>query len=144
MVVRIAGYGYQKGFAGHFHNANSVAALRDIPGLVVASPARPEDAGAMLRTLVAAGLADGTVSVFLEPIALYHTRDLHAEGDGLWTDVYPEPGQWEAAHVPIGAARTYGKGTDLTLVTWGNGRSEEHTSELQSRGHLVCRLLLDK
>src|SRR5207253_11349568 len=23
-------------------------------------------------------------------------------------------------------------------------RSEEHTSELQSRGHLVCRLLLDK
>src|SRR5690625_6205093 len=22
----------------------------------------------------------------------------------------------------------------------GNGRSEEHTSELQSRGHLVCRL----
>src|SRR5690625_1214762 len=27
-------------------------------------------------------------------------------------------------------------------VRWG--RSEEHTSELQSRGHLVCRLLLEK
>src|SRR6266508_87661 len=26
----------------------------------------------------------------------------------------------------------------------GGGRSEEHTSELQSRGHLVCRLLLEK
>src|SRR5437870_6729775 len=26
----------------------------------------------------------------------------------------------------------------------GKGRSEEHTSELQSRGHLVCRLLLEK
>src|SRR5690625_6406918 len=25
-----------------------------------------------------------------------------------------------------------------------NDRSEEHTSELQSRGHLVCRLLLEK
>src|SRR5690625_6726295 len=25
-----------------------------------------------------------------------------------------------------------------------NLRSEEHTSELQSRGHLVCRLLLEK
>src|SRR5690625_7023397 len=25
----------------------------------------------------------------------------------------------------------------------GDQRSEEHTSELQSRGHLVCRLLLD-
>src|SRR5690625_5984420 len=26
----------------------------------------------------------------------------------------------------------------------GGDRSEEHTSELQSRGHLVCRLLLEK
>src|SRR5439155_22576687 len=26
----------------------------------------------------------------------------------------------------------------------GPARSEEHTSELQSRGHLVCRLLLEK
>src|SRR5439155_17886428 len=26
----------------------------------------------------------------------------------------------------------------------GETRSEEHTSELQSRGHLVCRLLLEK
>src|SRR5690625_6656470 len=29
----------------------------------------------------------------------------------------------------------------LHLTCW---RSEEHTSELQSRGHLVCRLLLEK
>src|SRR5690625_6857128 len=29
---------------------------------------------------------------------------------------------------------------EVTLVQ----RSEEHTSELQSRGHLVCRLLLEK
>src|SRR5437870_10094598 len=27
---------------------------------------------------------------------------------------------------------------------WARARSEEHTSELQSRGHLVCRLLLEK
>src|SRR5690625_6110531 len=27
---------------------------------------------------------------------------------------------------------------------WWKARSEEHTSELQSRGHLVCRLLLEK
>src|SRR5829696_27453 len=40
MVVRIAGYGYQKGFGGHFHNDNSLGGLRDIPGIVVASPAR--------------------------------------------------------------------------------------------------------
>src|SRR5439155_9631319 len=29
-------------------------------------------------------------------------------------------------------------------AVWGALRSEEHTSELQSRGHLVCRLLLEK
>src|SRR5215510_16479713 len=30
-------------------------------------------------------------------------------------------------------------------ASWcGSARSEEHTSELQSRGHLVCRLLLEK
>src|SRR5439155_20191872 len=31
-----------------------------------------------------------------------------------------------------------------TAVASSLGRSEEHTSELQSRGHLVCRLLLEK
>src|SRR5690625_3916350 len=30
------------------------------------------------------------------------------------------------------------------LILQGAARSEEHTSELQSRGHLVCRLLLEK
>src|SRR5690625_6318656 len=29
-------------------------------------------------------------------------------------------------------------------ITRSMQRSEEHTSELQSRGHLVCRLLLEK
>src|SRR5690625_2187100 len=32
----------------------------------------------------------------------------------------------------------------FTLSNHSFGRSEEHTSELQSRGHLVCRLLLEK
>src|SRR5690625_6995126 len=32
----------------------------------------------------------------------------------------------------------------LTPTDVGTERSEEHTSELQSRGHLVCRLLLEK
>jgi 2-oxoisovalerate dehydrogenase E1 component len=121
MVVRIAGYAYQKGFGGHFHNDNSVGVLRDIPGLVIASPSRPEDAAAMLRTCVAAARVDGRVCAFLEPIALYHTRDLHAEGDGGWTAPYLRPEQWAETHVPIGRARTYGEGADLTVVTFGNG-----------------------
>src|SRR5215217_8164510 len=32
----------------------------------------------------------------------------------------------------------------LTFALDGGGRSEEHTSELQSRQYLVCRLLLEK
>src|SRR5437660_11724749 len=32
----------------------------------------------------------------------------------------------------------------LELLRQSLSRSEEHTSELQSRGHLVCRLLLEK
>src|SRR5690625_6559744 len=36
-------------------------------------------------------------------------------------------------------------GFSVTTAKNGNeARSEEHTSELQSRGHLVCRLLLEK
>jgi 2-oxoisovalerate dehydrogenase E1 component len=115
MVVRIQGYAYQKGFGGHFHNDNGLGVLRDVPGLVIASPARPDDAGPMLETCVAAAKADGSVCVFLEPIALYHTRDLLADGDELWTSA---PGR---AHVPVGAARTHLDGRDLTLVTWANG-----------------------
>src|SRR5437870_9037328 len=35
-----------------------------------------------------------------------------------------------------------GTATEIKVFSAYDGRSEEHTSELQSRGHLVCRLLL--
>jgi 2-oxoisovalerate dehydrogenase E1 component len=115
MVLRIAGYGYQKGFGGHFHNDDAIGVLRDIPGIVIASPSRPDDAAAMLHACTAAARSSGTVSVFLEPIALYHRRDLYEDGDEQWLAPYPdEP-------VPIGHGRTYGDGTELTIVTFGNG-----------------------
>ncbi|MFJ1455113.1 transketolase C-terminal domain-containing protein [Nocardia sp. N2S4-5] len=115
LVVRIAAYAYQKGFGGHFHNDDSVAALRDIPGVVVASPARADDAAAMLRTCVSAARVDGRVCVFLEPIALYHTRDLHDSGDEGWLATTT------GAPADIGRARVYGDGADLTIVTFANG-----------------------
>lgn len=129
-MVRIQGYGYQRGFGGHFHNDDSVAVLRDIPGLVIASPARPDDAPAMLRTCIAAAQVDGSVCAFLEPIALYHSRDLHEEGDGLWL------GRPAEEHVPLGSARTYGDGGDLTILTWGNGlrMSLRVARRLEARG----------
>ena len=121
MVIRIEGYGYQKGFGGHFHNDNAVAVLRDIPGIVVASPARAGDAAAMLRTCVAAAAVDGTVCVFVEPIALYARADLHEAGDGAWLDPYPEPSEWSQSHIAIGEPRIHGDGSDLLMVSWANG-----------------------
>src|SRR5581483_8664648 len=132
MVVRVAGYGYQKGFGGHFHNDNAVGVLRDVPGLVLASPARPDDAAAMLRACLEAARVDGSVCVYLEPIALYHTRDLAEEGDDGW--LAPAAGEAE-----LGAARTYGDGGDLTVVTWGNGlrMSLRVARSLETRGARV-------
>ncbi len=117
MVVRVAAYGYEQGFGGHFHNDNAVAVLRDVPGIVVASPARPDDAASMLLTCAAAARTCGAVCVFLEPIARYHTRDLYEAGDDGWLASYPSAGE----HVPIGRGRVHGDGDDLTIVTFGNG-----------------------
>ncbi|MFC3741470.1 thiamine pyrophosphate-dependent enzyme [Paractinoplanes deccanensis] len=123
MVVRVAGLAYQQTFGGHFHNDNSVAVLRDVPGLVLAVPARASDAAPMLRSCLASAAVDGSVCVFLEPIALYHTRDLHEQGDGAWMAPYAGPTSWSGEHVPIGRARTYpvGDASDLTIITYGNG-----------------------
>ena len=89
MVIRIASYAYQKDLAVIFLNTNSVAALRDIPGLVIASPSNGRDAVLMLRTCMAASKHNGLVTVFLEPIALYMTKDLYEAKDGLWSSTYP-------------------------------------------------------
>ncbi|MBY8859646.1 MFS transporter [Nocardia sp. CA2R105] len=136
MVVRIASYAYQKGFGGHFHNDNSVAALRDIPGVVIASPARPDDAAAMLRTCVAAARIDGRVCVFLEPIALYHTRDLHESGDDGWLATP------DRESIDIGRARIHGNGTDLTIVTFANGlRMSLRAAQRLSQSGIHARVL---
>src|SRR5258708_14882450 len=53
--------------------------------------------------------------------------------------------------VPLGTSEQIVIRRDQTMVSYSNGgggfgdpRSEEHTSELQSPDHLVCRLLLEK
>lgn len=116
MVVRIASWAYQKGFGGHFHNDNSIGGLRDIPGLVLATPSRGDDAVRMLRGAIALARSCGRVVAFLEPIALYHERDLHEEGDGLWLSDYPAPGE---VLLP-GEVGLHGDG-DLLIVTYANG-----------------------
>jgi 2-oxoisovalerate dehydrogenase E1 component len=118
MVMRIAGLGYQKGFGGHFHNDNSVTALRDIPGLVIGCPSRGDDAAMMLRTLAALAKVDGRVTAIIEPIALYMAKDLLDKDDGLWSFEYPSPERCLEPWLP----RVYDEdATDLLIVTFGNG-----------------------
>jgi len=118
MVVRIAGLAYQKGFGGHFHNDNSIAALRDVPGLILAVPSRGDDAVRMLRTCMALAKVDGRVVVILEPIALYMAKDLHVDGDGGWQFEYPAANQ---AIRPGEGAVYHEQNRDLTIVSYGNG-----------------------
>ena len=75
----------------------------------------------MLRTCLAAAEQDGAVCVFLEPIALYHEKDLYADGDGGWLTAYPPPpdcllpgevGVYEADDQA---------GPDLLIVSYANG-----------------------
>ncbi len=118
MVVRVAGLAYQKGFGGHFHNDNAIGALRDIPGLVLVTPSRGDDAARLLRGAVAMARTDGRVVVFLEPIALYHEKDLHEPGDGLWLSDYPPPGE---ALLPGEVGVWHEDASDLLIVTYANG-----------------------
>jgi 2-oxoisovalerate dehydrogenase E1 component len=76
----------------------------------------------MLRECAALAHEEQRVVIFVEPIALYMTRDLHAEGDGLWTSVYEAPGVSEIRVGEIGVhGAENGGGTDLAVVTYGNG-----------------------
>ncbi|MEX1177467.1 MAG: thiamine pyrophosphate-dependent enzyme [Nitriliruptor sp.] len=139
MVVRIAGLGYQRGFGGHFHNDDAVGALRDIPGLVLAVPSRGDDAARMLRGALALAAAHGRVVALLEPIALYHERDLYEPGDGAWLSDYPDPGR---ILLP-GEVAVYGPDADdVLLVTYGNGvRLALRAARRLAEDGIACRTL---
>jgi len=132
MVLRIAGLGYQKGFGGHFHNDNSLAVLRDIPGLILAVPSSGADAARMMRECVRLAREEQRLVVFLEPIALYPMRDLHETGDNGWMTCYPDPSE-RIAFQEVGVE---GDGDDLAIVTYGNGRylSTQAAGKLKEEG----------
>lgn len=134
MVIRIAGLAYQKGFGGHFHNDNSFAVFRDIPGLIIACPSNGADAVEMLRTSVRLAQEQQRMVIFLEPIALYMTKDLHEEGDGLWTSHYQPPtANQEALNLGVKVA---GEGENLCILTYGNGNylSQQAKKVLDEQG----------
>ncbi len=131
MVLRIAGLGYQKGFGGHFHNDNSLAVLRDIPGVIIACPSHGADAAKMLRECVRLARVEQRVVVFVEPIALYPMRDLHDVKDSAWMDTYPAPDEV----IALGEVGVTGDGP-LAIVTYGNGNylSQKASKALTENG----------
>ena len=118
MVIRIAGLGYQKGFGGHFHNDNSLSVFRDLPGIIIACPSNGRDAVMMMRSCVREAYEFGKVCIFIEPIALYPMRDLHAPGDNLWMQEYPSDLNEE---IPIGEFSHIEGTKELCLLSYGNG-----------------------
>lgn len=141
MVLRVASFGYQKGFGGHFHNDNSLAVLRDIPGLRIATPSNGADAVRLLRTLAASARVEGRVTVFLEPIALYVQRDLHEAGDGELACEYPSPGE----AIGIGEVGLYeAEAGDMTIATYANGvRIARRAARTLAREHGLRARIVD-
>lgn len=139
MVLRIAGLGYQKGFGGHFHNDNSIAVLRDIPGVIIACPSNGPDAALMMREAVRLARVEQRVVVFLEPIALYPMRDLFEEKDGAFMGIYPSPDQ----SIPLGEVGIHGDGTDIAIVTYGNGCYLSRKAQAVLDGHDISSRVID-
>ncbi len=101
VTIRLASGGYIGG--GLYHSQTIEGALTTFPGIRVVYPSFADDAAGLLRT----SMRSEGPTLFLEPKALYN--DPAAE-----TEV---PEDFE---VPFGIARIRRKGSDLTMITWGN------------------------
>jgi len=73
----------------------------------------------MLREAYRLANEQQRIVVFLEPIALYMTRDLHEQGDGLWSFEYPDAEQ--GGQIELGQIGQYGEGKDLAIISYANG-----------------------
>src|SRR5690625_6687665 len=78
-----------------------------------------------------------TAGLYLEEDALDFIFRAYEFAENAHKDQFRKSGEAYIVH-PIQVAGI------LTNFRMDHERSEEHTSELQSRGHLVCRLLLEK
>lgn len=141
MVIRIAGLAYQRGFGGHFHNDNSFAVFRDIPGVILLCPSNGVEGVRLVRDAVRLAYEQQRVVILLEPIALYMTRDLHQEGDNGWL-FSPEDTQGAGSYASeayLPAPYVFGGGEQLAIVTYGNGYYLSRQAEklLAEQGHQV-------
>ena len=142
MVVRVQGLAYQKGFGGHFHNDNAIGALREIPGLLLATPSRGDDAARMLRGMIATAKSCGRVAVIVEPIALYHEKDLYEDGDGGWLSDYPAPDAPLLLPGEVGVHNP--EATEILLISYANGyRLSLRAARRLERDHGIRARVID-
>lgn len=139
MVIRVAGLAYQKGFGGHFHNDNSVAVFRDIPGVVLVCPSHGEDAVRLMREAIRLASVERRVVVFLEPIALYGVKDLNEVADLGMSAVFDEI----EGNVSLGETKTFGHGKDVAIVTYGNGTYLSRRAATTLEAHGVKTRIVD-
>ena len=142
MLIRIASFAYQKGFGGHFHNDNSIAVLRDIPGIIIATPSNGPDAVKMLRTCMQLANIEQRIIVFLEPIALYMQKDLHQPQDQQW--LFPYPSLSET--IPLGEIGVHQEGIDpsVAIISYGNGYYlSRQAAHILQKNHQISVKIID-
>src|SRR5207253_6563799 len=88
------------------------------------------------RTPTASGVSSASTSRLNWSISTWAAPALLARRSEIVNTMYKRMENAPPAMVAIGLVNRF--------TTAIKNRSEEHTSELQSRGHLVCRLLLEK
>lgn len=140
MVIRIPAFSQERGIGGHFHNENTVAALRDIPGIVIATCSRGDEGVKIFRHLFELAYIKGQICVFLEPTDLYFKLDSGEDGDRRWLSVYPKP----ADRVALGEVAVHYPGASTVLVSYANGfyRATVAAEKLK-RNHGIETTLID-
>src|SRR5690625_6260378 len=108
-------------------------------------PAWPAPGPFALQTLTPFGQKERRITVYNRGTAPF---DFSAQASDPWirlnvTEGTVERDQEIQVSIDWDKAPT-GANTGSVFIQGTGWRSEEHTSELQSRGHLVCRLLLEK
>lgn len=122
ITIRIA-VGRQWG-NGPQHTQALYGLFGSVPGLKVVIASSPRTA----KGLLAGAVADGNPVVFMEPRWLYATRE----------DVPSEPYCQNLSRALVARA-----GSDVTLVTYGDGLVEAHRAARQLQGHGVSLEIID-
>lgn len=154
MIIRIAAFAYQKGFGGHFHNDNSFACIREIPGVIIATPSSAKQAVKIWRTIIKKAFLDRRICIFLEPIALYFTKDIYHNSDNLMLSEFSDYKENIAlCEITVSEYNSENKANSsskidipcLVIISYANGHylSLQAASELRSKYNYLDIKIID-